>query len=141
MSISPKRSVFCVLFAIVVLLLTVSWLYSNNDVKETQALQIFLDQALTTPYVGQFLWGEAHVGSNNFTLWLKNNSPHFLEYLSLIPPPLPLNCTPVWNLQNHTLRPYEIKEATLTLFVPTSLDIEDIIRFRGRFEIVYFIEK
>ena len=125
------------------MLVTFSWLSSNssNNIEKTKALQIFLDEALTTPYVGQLLWGDAHVGTNNFTLWLKNNTPHPLESLSLIPPPLPLNCTLTWNLQNHTLKPYETKKATLTLLMPSSCDIEDMIRFGGCFNIVYFIEK
>jgi len=143
-SMSRRSLIFCTtIFIVVVLLLTFSWLSSNssNDAEKTQPLEIFLDQALTTPYVGQLLWGDAHVGTNMFTLWLKNNSPYSLKELSLIPPILPPNCTLTWNLQNHTLKPYETKGAILTFVVPPSLNVEDIIRFGGRFNIVYFIEK
>jgi hypothetical protein len=141
-SVSRRSIFFCVLFIIVVFLVTFAWSSnSSNNAEKNQSLQIFLDQALTTPYVGQLLWGDAHVGTNNFTLWLKNNTPHTLEKLSLIPPLLPLNCTLTWNLQNYNLKPYETKKATLTLLIPPSCNIEDTIRFGGSFNILYFVEE
>lgn len=141
MTMSRRSLIFCTILGVIVLLLTRSLLSSNpnNNAEKTQALQIFVDHALTTRYVHQVLWGDAHVGPNNFTLWLKNNTPYPLTDLSLIPPLLPLNYTLTWNLQNHTLRPYETRKAILTFVVPPSCDIEDIIRFGGCFNILYFV--
>jgi len=112
---------------------------SHNDAQETQALQIFLDQNLSTPYRGQspILWGVVRPGVVNFTIWLRNNGTISLENLLLIPPLSPFNLTLTWDLDGYTLKPHEVKKATLTLTVPPSSDLEKTLRFLGRFYIAY----
>lgn len=142
---SRRSMVFCLLFTVVVLLVTVSWLSSDSspNVEKTEALQIFMDETLTTPYAGQMLLGDdnPHSRTNKFPIWLKNNSPYTLSDLSLIAPPLPVNCTLTWDLQNHTLKPYEVRQVVLTLTISSPYDVENVIRLGGRFIIIFSIEE
>jgi hypothetical protein len=130
-SVALIFSSFCTFFGIALFLSS----NSQNATQETQVLQIFLDQNLSTPYMGQapIFWSTTGPGVVNFTIWLKNNGSMPLEYLSLIPPPFPANITLSWDCENCTLAPHETKQATLTFSVPPSSDAENIFCLLGRF--------
>jgi hypothetical protein len=139
--VSRRRLILYVSLGIAVFLIAFSLLSSNphNDAQETQTLQIFLDQNLSTPYRGQspILWGTVRPGVVNFTIWLRNDGAVSLENLLLVPPLSPFNLTLTWDLDGYTLKPHEVKKATLTLTVPPSSDLEKTLRFLGRFYIAY----
>jgi hypothetical protein len=113
------------------------FLFSRSQ-NSTQPLQIFLDENLHVPYNGLF-WSNVYAGVNNQTIWLKNSGPAPLENLSLIVPLLPGNIMLTWDSENYTLKPYELKKATLLLTVPSS-DAKRYDQLWMRFYVVYYTE-
>jgi hypothetical protein len=127
---------FSIAFFLVALgIVSLSSSNSSNEPQKIQTLKIFLDKDLLTLYVGQSLWTDVYAGANNRTIWLKNTGPISMEGLSFISPPLPANITLTWDCENYTLKPYETKQATLTLTVPSSCNLKSIC-IKGAFYIV-----